>query len=81
MAASIKILFAEMSGTNPPAPFTKGGIERTSSDELNFNLIGQNPDQNDALSVLCSDNALFESAGLGFNSNFQAAAALSGKRV
>ena len=80
MAASVKILFAETIGTNPPTPFTKGGSYGVSSDSVDFNLIGQNPAQADALSVLCRDNAPFASAGLGFTTNFLAATAYQESR-
>ena len=80
MAASVKILFAETIGTNPPTPFTKGGSYGVSSDSVDFNLIGQNPAQADALSVLCRDNAPFVSAGLGFTTNFLAAVAYQENR-
>ena len=51
-----------------------------SRDSVNFKLIGQNPAQADALSVLCRDNAPFVSVGLGFTTNFLAAAAYQESR-
>ncbi len=86
--AEIKIPVTKTTRTNPPTPFfkggdtgiTKGGEYRVSSDSVDFNLIGQNPTQNDALSVLCKDGSPFTSAGLGFTTNFLAATAYKESR-